>query len=42
MIRLAAAAAAGCCVSASLRAKTLREFKENTGQSKSKERDFKE
>jgi hypothetical protein len=28
--------------SASLRAETLREIKENTGQSKSKERDFKE
>jgi hypothetical protein len=29
-------------VSASVRAKTLREFKENMGQSKSEERDFKE
>jgi hypothetical protein len=28
--------------SASLRAKTLREIKENMGQSESKERDFKE
>jgi hypothetical protein len=38
----ATAAAAGCCLSASLRAKTLREIKENMGQCKSKERDFKE
>jgi hypothetical protein len=38
----ATAAAAGCCLSASLRAKTLREIKENMGQCKSKARDFKE
>jgi hypothetical protein len=38
----AAAAAVGCCVSASLRAKTLREIKENIRQCKSKERDFRE
>jgi hypothetical protein len=38
----AAAAAAGCCVSASLRAKTLREIKENMGQCESKESNFKE
>jgi hypothetical protein len=30
------------CVSANLRANTLREIKENTGQNESKERDFKE
>jgi hypothetical protein len=36
-----AAAAAGCCVSASLRTKTLRKIK-NMGQCKSKERDPKE
>jgi hypothetical protein len=31
-----------CCLSASLRAKTLREIKENMGQRESKESDFKE
>jgi hypothetical protein len=38
----AAADDAGCCVSVSLRTKTLREIKGNMGQCKSKERDFKE
>jgi hypothetical protein len=31
-----------CCLTASLSAKTLGEIKENMGQNKSKERDFKE
>jgi hypothetical protein len=38
----AAAAAAGYCESASLRAMTLREIKENIGHCESKERDFEE